>query len=105
MDTFEAIGVGVVELQSLLLDRKMRGYKLHDVLYVPQLFNNLFSVSWVSEMGNIMTSLNKLGVKYIFDTNEKLIATASKIGGLYYLNCLTYSQQVNVDDNRCCETK
>ena len=99
----EAIGIGVVELQANLADEKTRRCKPHDVLYVPQLSYNLFSVSRATEMGKT-TSFDKANCQ-VFDANEKLIATASKIGSLYYLNCQTYSQQVNVADNQCRETK
>ena len=96
----EAIGIGVVELQANLADEKTRRCKPHDVLYVPQLSYNLFSVSRATEMGKT-TSFDKANCQ-VFDANEKLVATGSKIG---YLNCQTYSQQVNVADNQCRETK
>ena len=41
----EATGVGAVELQANLDDEKTRKCTLHNVLYLPQLSYNLFSVS------------------------------------------------------------
>ena len=97
----EATGIGAVELQASLGNGTTRRCTLHNVLYVPQLSYNLFSVSRATEMGKT-TSFDKTSCR-VYDANEKLIAIGSKVGSLYYLNC--YSHQVNVADNQCCETK
>ena len=39
------------------------------------------------------------------DARKKLIATGTKIGSLYYLNCLTSCQRVNVAESVCQESK
>ena len=97
-----ATGIGVVKLQANLGNGKTIRCKLHNVLYVPQLFYNLFSVSRAAEKGKT-TSFSKDSCQVI-DANNKLVATASKVGSLYYLNCQT-SHQVNVAKDQCNEIK
>ena len=79
--------------------KKQKECVLYNVLYVPQLSYNLFSVSRATEMGKTI-SFDKTSCR-VYNANEKLIAVASKIGSLYFLNCC--SHQVNVADNQCHE--
>ncbi|KAL1256499.1 hypothetical protein QQF64_012044 [Cirrhinus molitorella] len=87
----EATGCGVVRLKMTLTDDKTKKCKLNDVLYVPQLSYNLLSVSKATQLGK--------KVKFtedtcdITDVNQKLIATATKEGSLYYVNCRESDQR------------
>jgi len=91
----EATGQGVVALEMKLPAGKTRRCKLHDVLFVPKLSYNLLSVSKAAEAGK-MAEFNKAGCQ-ILDANKKLIAAATRVGSLYYLDCQskTTSERVN----------
>ena len=81
----QAIGRGDVILRMNVPNGKIWKCKLSDVLYVPNLLHNLLSVSEAEskrksfEFGQLHCNIidNKFGV----------IATATKSGNLYYLNC------------------
>ena len=79
--TLTAAGKGDVSLDITLPNGKTKTRKLHDVLFVPKLSYNLFSVS---KAGNI-TKFTKSGC-YILEKQHNLIAKASKVGSLYYLD-------------------
>ena len=69
---------------------------MRDVLYVPKLSYNLLSVTKTSESGKIIkfddTSCQ------ILNKRDRLIAVATKMGNLYYLQCkeVEKNQQMNV---------
>lgn len=68
--------------------------KLRDVLWMPNLLYNLLSVSKVQK-GEKMTKFDATRC-LILGEGEKLLALATKVDSLYYLNCkrTTRSQQV-----------
>ena len=80
----EAIGSGIVTLKLNVPGRESQIGSLEDVLYVPKLTYNLISVSKVTKAGNHV-SFNELQ-GCIRDSRGELIAVASKMGNLYYLN-------------------
>ena len=74
---------GVVMLTSVLPSGESKKHNLQNVLYVPRLCYNLFSVSATTERGKT--------VRFSNDScqvlNEgKLFAVATKVGEIYYLN-------------------
>ena len=89
----KATAQGVVLLEMKLPGGKIRKSKLVDVLYVPKLSYSLLSVSKAAESGKT-TKFDKTGCQ-ILGKNCKVIATATRVGSLYYLNCQV-KQQVNV---------
>ena len=99
----DAIGRGVVVLETKLPSGRMKKCKLHDVLYVPKLSYNLLSVSKATELGKT-TRFGEASCQ-ILDANRKLIAVATRIGDLYYLNCRTDHQQFNTAESKSWETK
>ena len=80
----DAIGRGAVMLNSVLPSGVCKRCKLHNVLYVPRLSYNLFSVSVVTEHGKTV-SFGNASCQILDEGN--LVAVATKIGELYYLNC------------------
>ena len=99
----EATGRGTVMLEVTSTGGKTSRCKLHEVLYVPDLSYNLVSVSKITEAGK-MIEFSETGCN-ILDSNRKLIAVATRVGSLYYLNCRTDHQQANPAENRNQETK
>ena len=81
----EATGCDIVTLKMKLPQGKSIKCKLHDVLYVPKLSYNLLSVSKVTESGKAVKFSD--ASSEILDEKQKLIATATRVGCLYYLNC------------------
>ena len=79
-----AIGCRVV-LESKLPSGRTRKFKLSGVLYVPKLSYNLLSVSKTLDAGKKI----RFGEAncQVLDRNKKLIAMATRVGDLYYLNC------------------
>ena len=81
----EIAGQGNVTLKALLPNGKHVWCHLKDVLLVPHLAYNLLSVMKAVEAGK--------GVQFkgdhchITDGNQKLMVTANKANGLYYVNC------------------
>ena len=82
--SLQATGQGV-SLHMNLPDGKTRRCKLLGVLYVPKLSYNLLSVSKATEAEKI-AKFNETGCQ-IRNKEEELIAVASKVGSLYYLEC------------------
>ena len=81
-----ALGAGKVKVLSQLVHgRKITGW-MTDVLYVPKLTSNLFSVHAAALKGNVIS----FGHKYCWIRNKrrKLIGTGSPLGKLYKLNCV-----------------
>ena len=81
--TLEAVGKGVVALKLELEGGKTITGRLHDVLYVPELAYNLLSISKVTKLGK-RVDFYKSHCN-IIDDNERIIATGTKRGDLYYL--------------------
>ena len=83
--TISALGSGKVEVVSQLYHNKKVAGWITDVLYVPKLTSNLFSVNASTLKGNVIS----FGHKYcwIQKKKKKLIGTGSPMGKLYILNC------------------
>ena len=81
----QAIGRGDVILRMNVPNGKIWKCKLSDLLYVPKLLHNLLSVS---EKASKRKSF-EFGQSHcnIIDNKFGVIATATKCGNLYYLNC------------------
>lgn len=91
--TLEATGRGTVHVEMKLPNNKTKRCKLLDVLHVPKLSYNLLSVSKAAEAGKI-TEFNQDGCQ-IFGATKKLIAVATRVGSLYYLDCKSRKEQAN----------
>ena len=89
----KATAQGVVFLEMKLPGGKTRNCKLIDVLYVPKLSYSLLSVSKATESGKT-TKFDETGCQ-ILGKNSKIIAAATRVGSLYYLDCLV-KQHVSV---------
>ena len=57
---------------------------MHDVIYVPTLSYNLFSVAKASQKGKIVKFTKS--ACYMLDKRHKIVANATKIGSLYQFN-------------------
>ena len=83
--TVSALGSGKVKVVLQLYHNKKVAGWMTDVLYVPKLTSNLFSVNGATLKGNVIS----FGHKYCWIRNKKrkLIGTGSPMGKLYMLNC------------------
>ena len=82
----QATGHGAVRTEIESPNRqKVKKCMLKDVLYVPSLSYNMISVSKATKSGKTI-KFDEDGC-HIFDENQKPIATAIRVGNLYYLNC------------------
>ena len=84
-----AIGRGTGELMMNLPKGKRR-CKLYGVLFVPSLSYNLLSISKISKMRKV-AKFSESGCQ-ITNSENKLIACASKCGSLYFLECESRDQ-------------
>ena len=89
----EATAVGTVSIDVLLPDGKTKKCSLHDVLYTPRLSCNLLSVSKADEAKKPVHFWN--GGCEIVNSRNEVIAMATKVGKLYYLE-FCQKQQANV---------
>ena len=81
--SLQAMGQGSIMLMMDLPDNKINKCTLHDVLLVPELAFNLFSVISASRKGKVTTfSETQCEIR---DGNSKLVATGYRDGSLYYL--------------------
>ena len=85
----DAIGRGVVVLETKLPSGRTKKCKLHVVLYVPKLSYNLLSVSKTSDAGKT-TRFGEASCQ-IVDEKRKLIAVATRVGDLYYFSKVSHS--------------
>ena len=85
--TVSAIGVGKVKVitHSQLHNGKSVVCWMTDVLYVPKLTNNLFSVHAATTKGNTVSFKYKSCC--IHSKSRKVIVTGSSLGKLYRLDC------------------
>ena len=81
--TVNALGMGEVKFTSYLPHNRTVSGWMSNVLFVPQLANNLFSVCVAALDGNVVSFGSKCRIK----SNKKLIGTGSPVGKLYKLNC------------------
>ena len=92
--TLEAIGTGAVEVKLKQSDGEYRVGRLGEVLHVPTLAYNLLSVAKSTEAGNVINFSETKGE--VVNGQGEVVATASKAGSLYYLDCEPLnSQQIN----------
>ena len=80
----KAIGRGTVTLEVELSQGKIKKCKLNDVLYVPNLTYNLISVARATSMVE-RTVFSNAGCEFL--NAGHVVATGTRIGELYYLNC------------------
>ena len=81
----KATGSGIVTLELVIPDGTTKKYRLHDVIYVPELSYNLLSVSKMTKVGKNVSSYDSRC--QVFDKNERVVAMATEKGNLYYLSC------------------
>ena len=79
----EAVGIGRVEI-SVLCDGVLKHYTMSDVLYVPHLMNNFFSVTAVTLKGH---EVNFVLEKCTIRRNGEPIATGHQINHVWYVDC------------------
>ena len=83
--TVEAVGVGNVCMSMLFAMSEPKRSVLHNVLYVPKLACNLFSVRAATGKGNVVQFGHSRC--WIRDDNGKLRGIGSLVDKLYQLNC------------------
>lgn len=88
---------GTVKLEMLLPDGSTKRCRLENVLLVPKLSYSLLSVSKASNAGKI-TRFDKSGCE-ILNENKEVIAFATRVGNLYFLEHCKKPQSTNVADN------
>ena len=91
----EATAEGTVTLEMLLPDGRTQRCNLQNALYVPKLSYNLLSVSKASEA----TKFNNSGCE-ILNRHKKVVAFATRVGNLYYLEFCRKLQQLNVVEKK-----
>ena len=79
-----ALGVGSIKFVSKLPNEKRVIGWMHNVLYVPKLSNNLFSVRESASNGNYTFFGSKCWIR---NKRRRLIGTGSPVGKLYRLDC------------------
>lgn len=89
--------IGTVKIKMLLPDGNTRMCTLKKILYVPNLTDNLLSVSKVMEAG-YTTKFSGTGCE-IVDQREKVIALTTRVGNLYYLEYCC-KEEVNMSDSK-----
>ena len=99
----EATGRGTVVLELTKVGGKASRCKLHEGLYVPDLSCNPLSVAKAAKSGKVV-KFTETGCE-ILDSNKKVIAVATRVGSLYYLNCQADNEQTNAAVNESKETK
>ena len=83
--TVSAVGIGKVKVITQLHNGERVVCWMTDVLYVPKLTNNLFSVNAATAKGNTVSFRHKDCC--IRNKNRKVIGTGSSLGKLYKLDC------------------
>ena len=78
-------GIGTVDLNVKVSDEKQR-CRLFETLYVPKLSYNLLSVSKATRSGKSFTFTESCC--HLLDEKRNVVATGSKVGNMYYLNCI-----------------
>ena len=79
----EAVGIGRVAV-NMVCEGTVKCYVLSDVLYVPNLVNNFFSVTAATLKGHKITFKGK---QCSFFRDGKLIATDHRMNHLWYIDC------------------
>ena len=87
----EAEGIVNLKVKTGGVTRK---FILSNVLLVPELKFNLFSVPKVAEAGKTV-EFGKQGCKIIDKSTRKVIGSGRKAGNLYYVNCVNAGESTN----------
>ena len=87
--TVTALGTGKAKVISQIQHGKNVVEWMTDVLYVPKLTNNLFSVHAAALQGNVISFSHEFC--WIRNKKRKLIGTGSPMVKLYKLNCVVPS--------------
>ena len=82
----KAFGTGTVDLNVRVSDEKQQRCRLIETLYVPKLSYNLLSVSKATRSGKLFTFTESCC--HLLDEKRNIVATGSKVGNMYYLNCI-----------------
>ena len=82
--TVEALGSGDIKIVPYLPNNRRIVGRMSNILYVPQLASNLFSVRASILSGNSVSFGRQCWIR---NKKKKLIGTESPIGKLYMLNC------------------
>jgi len=89
--TVEAVGVGNVCVNMFFKGSESKKSVLYDVLYVPKLTCNLFSVRTAADKGNIIQFGHTRC--WIWDKNRKLRGMGSLVDKLYQLDCESFPME------------
>jgi len=93
----KSLGVGDIRMDVKLSHRVSNNIKLQDAIYVPNLRNNLVSISSVTEKGYSVTfHENKATINRL---NGSIVATAVKKERLYVM-CETKNQTLQLTQNK-----
>ena len=92
--SLEGPAEGTVKLDTILPGGSTQKCRLENVLFVPKLSYSLLSVSKASEVGKT-TKFNKSGCQ-ILNKEKKIVASATRVGNLYYLKYHRKEQNLNV---------
>jgi hypothetical protein len=92
-ESFEIETVGTIRLNVQIKD-KATAVDLENVLQVPQLRTNLFSIAAVDDKG--MTSVFRNGTFYVMDESDgnNILLEGKRRGNLFYINTLPKDAQV-----------
>ena len=82
----KAFGIGTVDLNVRVSDEKQQKCRLFEILYVPKLSYNLLSVSKATRSGKSFIFTESRC--HLLDEKRNVVATGSKVGNMYYLNCI-----------------
>ena len=92
----EAVGIGRVAV-NMMCEGTEKRYILSDVLYVPKLVNNLFSVTAATLKGHKVTFKGK---QCFFHRDGKLIATGHRINDLWYIHSASANTCAVLNDSQ-----
>ena len=82
----KAFGIGTADLNVKVSDKKQQRCRLFETLYVPKLSDYLVSVSKATRSGKLFTLTESCC--HLLDEKRNVVATGSKVGNMYYLNCI-----------------
>lgn len=89
--TVDVVGTGTVKIAMLFDNYNTMNCEIENVLYVPKLSCNLFSVKSATNKGKVVQFGHSKC--WIRDANGKLCGTGSLVNKMYQLNCETISQK------------
>ena len=96
----KAFGRGRVKLK-VSVSNCSKSHVLYDVLFVPDLAYNLISVSSIGKTNDMITVFCESGCE-VKTTDGKVVATGTRRGKLYYLDCVDGNHEVvNIKETAC----